>query len=88
MPLVCRLIAAGADGGTIWSISASWSSDGIHSDAAAFALTCSGVIAPAITDEQPGWAARAPIATSRIVAPCCSAQAISASTLASFSSVT
>ena len=55
---------------------------------AAFALTCSGVIAPAITDEQPGWAASAPIATSRRVRPCRSAHPVSASTLASFSSVT
>ena len=77
-----------AGGGTIRSISASSSSDGIHSEAAAFAFTCSGVIAPAITDEQPGWAARPPMATSSTVSPCSSAQAISASTLASFSSVT
>ncbi len=69
-------------------ISASSAADGIHSDAAALALTCSALVAPAITEEQPGWAARAPIATSRIVTPCAWAQVISASTLASFSSVT
>ena len=35
-------------------ISARSPADGIHSAAAALALTCSGFIAPAITEEQPG----------------------------------
>ena len=70
------------------SISASSAAAGVHSAAAALALTCSALVAPAITDEQPGWAARAPIAVPRSVTPCSWAQAVSASTLASFSSVT
>ena len=70
------------------SISARSASVGVQSAAAALALTCSALVAPAITEEQPGWAARAPIAVSSRVTPRSCAQAISASTLASFSSVT
>ena len=44
--------------------SASSSGEGSHSPAAAFARTCSGVVAPAITEATAGWAARPPIATS------------------------
>ena len=80
-----RLTPAGP--GTIRSRSASSSADGTQPAAAAFALTCSGDVAPAITDEQPGWAARPPMATSRSVTPCCCAQPASSSTLSSFSSV-
>ncbi len=43
---------------------ASSSGEGSHSPAAAFARTCSGVVAPAITEATVGWAARPPIATS------------------------
>ncbi len=46
-----------------WS-SASSSADGSHPPAAAFARTCSGLIAPAITEHTVGCAARPPIATS------------------------
>ena len=70
------------------SISASSSADGIHSAAVALALTCSGFIAPAITEEQPGCAARAPIAISSSDDAAGLPHAISASTLASFSAVT
>ena len=44
--------------------SASSSGEGSHSPAAAFARTCSGVVAPAITEATVGCAARPPIATS------------------------
>ena len=44
--------------------SASSSGAGSHSPAAAFARTCSGVVAPAITEATVGCAARPPIATS------------------------
>jgi hypothetical protein len=54
-------------GGKIRSISARSAAVGIHFEAAAFAFTCLGVIAPAITDEQPGRAASAPKATSSAV---------------------
>jgi len=51
------------------SISASWASDGVQSAAAALALTCPALVAPAITDEQPGWAADHRIAAASANAP-------------------
>ena len=77
-----------AGGGTIASIAASCSVVGSQRPAAAFALTCSGEVAPAMTEEQPGWAARAPIAISSSDTPCCLPQSIRASTLSSLASVT
>ena len=55
--------------------------EGTHSLAAAFARTCSGELAPATTVETAGSAARPPIATSMMLRPRCSANAVSASTV-------
>src|SRR6202034_2141118 len=73
---------------TIASISVSSPAGGTQSAAAPFALTCSGEVAPAITDPHPGCAASAPIATSSTVTPCSCAHPASASTRLSFCSVT
>ena len=56
--------------------------------AAALALSCSGDIAPAMTEAQPGCAARPPMATCRMDTSRSAPQAMSASTLSSLSSVT
>ena len=82
-----RLRYAAAGGGTIWSSSARSAADGIQSAAAALALTCSGEVAPAITEAHPGCAASAPMATSRTVSPRSAAHEISASTRSSLDSV-
>jgi hypothetical protein len=75
-------------GGTIASIATTCSVVGSQRPAAALALTCSGEVAPAMTEEQPGWAARPPIAISSRDAPCCLPQSTSASTVSSLASVT
>ena len=50
--------------------SASSAGEGSHSPAFAFARTCSGFVAPAITETTAGWAASPPTATSRSERPC------------------
>ena len=69
-------------------MAASWSSVGCHWPAAALARTWAAEVAPAITEEQPGWAARPPMAIWRIETPCSSPHAISDSTASSLASVT
>ena len=77
-----------AGGGEILSSSASSSPVGSHSPAAALARICSAEVAPAITEAQPGCAARPPMAISRMETPRSAPQSMSASTVSSFSSVT
>jgi len=59
-----RRAAQGAVGASSCSSSAMSCSLGVKRAAAALAATCSGLVAPAITDETAGLASRAPIATS------------------------
>src|SRR6185436_15030367 len=56
---------------------------GCQVPAATFAVTCSGVVAPAMTDATAGWAARPPMATSRTDTPRSAANASMRSTTAS-----
>src|SRR5579862_2741409 len=63
------------------------SADRRHDAAAALTLTCSGEVAPAITEATPGWAASQATASSSTVWPRSSAKAVSASTRSKFSSV-
>ena len=69
------------------SISASSAAVGRHVIAAAFALTCSGEVAPAMTEAMPGCAASHENASSRRVCPRCETNSINASTIARLRSV-